>query len=156
MPTRIGPSNGARWNSPPCGCWVRCASPKSPGSPSNPARPSRNKSQRFWPKGGNYSPGFGVALVEPWWSLGVALGWLCTPESMPSICLVYGSVVALGGFTSYQELENFLQDGVDARRNPAGGEFFHPLSFRRRRRVNLYRPKYIARPPSAETAPAAR
>jgi hypothetical protein len=54
-------------------------------------------------------------------------------------------VVALGGFTSYQELENFLQDGVDARRNPAGGEFFHPLSFRRRRRVNLYRPKYTRR-----------
>src|ERR1035438_3040483 len=51
----------------------------------------------------------GVALVEPWggfggalrwlWgSLGVALVWLCTPESMPSICLVYGSGVALGGF----------------------------------------------------------
>src|ERR1039457_4917944 len=42
--------------------------------------------------------GFGVALVEPWWSLGVALGWLCTPESMPSICLQYGLGVALGGF----------------------------------------------------------
>src|ERR1035438_5262317 len=27
----------------------------------------------------------------------MALGWLCTPESMPSICLVYGFVVALGG-----------------------------------------------------------
>jgi hypothetical protein len=26
------------------------------------------------------------------------LGWLCTPESMPSICLVYGFEVALGGF----------------------------------------------------------
>ena len=35
--------------------------------------------------------GFGVALVWPW-------GWLCTPESMPSICLVYGFVVALDGF----------------------------------------------------------
>ena len=43
--------------------------------------------------------GFGGALVEPWGSLGVALGWLCTPESMPSICLLYGFVVALGGFT---------------------------------------------------------
>jgi hypothetical protein len=32
-------------------------------------------------------PGFGVALV-----------WLCTPEYMPSICLVYGFAVALGGF----------------------------------------------------------
>ena len=40
----------------------------------------------------------GGALVEPWWSLGVALWWLCTPESMPSIWLVYGFVVALGGF----------------------------------------------------------
>ena len=40
----------------------------------------------------------GGALVEPWGGLGVALGWLCTPESMPSICLVYGLVVALGGF----------------------------------------------------------
>jgi hypothetical protein len=28
---------------------------------------------------------------------GVAVGWLCTPESMPSICLLYGFVVALGG-----------------------------------------------------------
>src|ERR1017187_9886941 len=54
------------------------------------------------------SVGFGVALVEPWWSLGgalvepwcgfvVALWWLCTPESMPSICLLYGFAVALGG-----------------------------------------------------------
>src|ERR1039458_2073025 len=41
--------------------------------------------------------GFGGALVEPWWSLGVALWWLCTPESMPSICLLYGFAVALGG-----------------------------------------------------------
>ena len=40
----------------------------------------------------------GVALGWPWGSLGVALGWLWTPESMPSICLVYGFVVALGGF----------------------------------------------------------
>jgi hypothetical protein len=30
--------------------------------------------------------------------MGVALGWLCTPKYMPSICLVYGFVVALGGF----------------------------------------------------------
>src|ERR1035438_7940747 len=41
--------------------------------------------------------GFGVALVGPWWGHGGALGWLCTPESMPSICLVYGFAVALGG-----------------------------------------------------------
>src|ERR1039457_5125763 len=31
---------------------------------------------------------------------GVALGWLCTPEYMPSICLLYGFAVALGGFGS--------------------------------------------------------
>src|ERR1035438_6670978 len=30
---------------------------------------------------------------------GVALGWLCTPESMPSICLQYGFVVASGGLS---------------------------------------------------------
>src|ERR1035438_9378090 len=50
-----------------------------------------------------------VALVEPWWSFGGALVWLwcglgvalrclCTPESMPSICLVFGFGVALDGF----------------------------------------------------------
>src|ERR1039458_1624837 len=32
---------------------------------------------------------------------GVALRWLCTPESMPSICLVYGFVVALGGLQPF-------------------------------------------------------
>jgi hypothetical protein len=32
-----------------------------------------------------------------WWSLGGALGWLCTLESVPSLCLVYGLVGALGG-----------------------------------------------------------
>src|ERR1035441_10072819 len=29
------------------------------------------------------------------------LVWLCTPESMPSICLVYGFVVALGGLQPF-------------------------------------------------------
>src|ERR1039458_9520777 len=54
--------------------------------------------------------GFGVALVEPWcgfggalvglwWSFGVALWWLWTPEYMPSICLLYGFAVALGGLS---------------------------------------------------------
>src|ERR1035437_1387670 len=37
-----------------------------------------------------------------WCGVGVALGWLWTPESMPSICLQYGFAVALrwlwGGF----------------------------------------------------------
>src|ERR1035437_4423583 len=28
----------------------------------------------------------------------MALWWSCSPESMPSICLVYGLAVALGGF----------------------------------------------------------
>src|ERR1017187_219230 len=28
----------------------------------------------------------------------MALWWLCSPESMPSICLVYGLAVASGGF----------------------------------------------------------
>jgi hypothetical protein len=30
-------------------------------------------------------------------SLGVALGWLSVPESMPSLCLLYGFVMALSG-----------------------------------------------------------
>src|ERR1035441_1281546 len=42
--------------------------------------------------------GFGVPIG--WLAVGfeVALVWLCTPESMPSICLLYGFGVALGGF----------------------------------------------------------
>src|ERR1019366_3814131 len=47
-----------------------------------------------WPQGG-----LGGALVEPWWSLGGALGWLCTPESMPSIWPWGGLGVALGGLS---------------------------------------------------------
>jgi hypothetical protein len=35
----------------------------------------------------------------------VTLGWLCTPESMPSICLVYGFAVALGGFPASKAFE---------------------------------------------------
>src|ERR1035441_7568895 len=31
----------------------------------------------------------------------VALEWLCTPESMPSICLQYGLGVALGGLPPF-------------------------------------------------------
>ena len=42
--------------------------------------------------------GLGVALVWLWCGFGVALVWLCTPEYMPSICLLYGFAVALGGF----------------------------------------------------------
>src|ERR1039458_2578526 len=44
--------------------------------------------------------GFGVALVWLWCGLEVALGWLCTPEYMPSICLLYGFGVALGGLSA--------------------------------------------------------
>jgi hypothetical protein len=40
---------------------------------------------------------FPQALGKPWGGLVVALWWLCTPESMPSICLVYAFRVALGG-----------------------------------------------------------
>src|ERR1019366_1381013 len=39
-----------------------------------------------------------VALVWLWCGFRVALGWLYTPEYMPSICLLYGFAVALGGF----------------------------------------------------------
>ena len=56
--------------------------------------------------------------MEPWWSLGVALGWpwggfevalrwLCTPESMPSICLQYGLGVALGGLRRLASIPAF-------------------------------------------------
>src|ERR1035441_6960856 len=37
----------------------------------------------------------GVALAEPWWSLGVALGWLWCGSVLRSLCLVYGLGVAL-------------------------------------------------------------
>src|ERR1019366_3249451 len=58
--------------------------------------------------------GLGGALVEPWWSLRVALGWLCTPESMPSICLVYGFRVALGGFRGFRLQDTFARGRVSA------------------------------------------
>ena len=38
-----------------------------------------------------------MALCGFWGRLEVALGWLWTPESMPSIWLVYGFDLALGG-----------------------------------------------------------
>src|ERR1035441_2442390 len=44
--------------------------------------------------------GFGMALVWLWCGFGVALGWLCTPEYMPTICLLYGFAVALGGLSA--------------------------------------------------------
>src|ERR1017187_1870362 len=60
--------------------------------------------------------GFGVpwgrlrwSLVVAWrglvWGFRVALGWLWTPESMASICLLYGLGVALDG------LQLFLVQG---------------------------------------------
>jgi hypothetical protein len=63
-----------------------------------------------------FAPPFGVALgsqtvayrLPTKWlcgGLGVALRWLCTPESMPSICLLYGFVVALGGFDGQFQLK---------------------------------------------------
>ena len=53
--------------------------------------------------------GFNVALVEPWWSLGVALLWLypritvalpsqSPPNPLPITWLVCGFDMALGGF----------------------------------------------------------
>ena len=41
----------------------------------------------------------GVAWGSHEGGFGVALGWLCTPEYMPSICLVYGFAVASGGLS---------------------------------------------------------
>ena len=54
-----------------------------------------------------------MALVALWWRFVVALGCLCTPEYMLSICLVYGFGVALGG------LPPFLVQGsrLDVRRS---------------------------------------
>ena len=43
---------------------------------------------------------WGGSVLQSIWLCGrlvVALGWLCTPESVPSLCLVYGFLVALGG-----------------------------------------------------------
>src|ERR1035441_889121 len=65
-----------------------------------------------------------MALVWLWYGFGVALVWLCTPESMPSICLLYGFAVALGG------LRPFLVQGskFDVRRSasaPGGLKVLH-------------------------------
>jgi hypothetical protein len=40
----------------------------------------------------------------------VALGWLWTPEYMPSICLLYGFAVALGGFAPPFEIGCWMFD----------------------------------------------
>jgi hypothetical protein len=51
----------------------------------------------WWSLGGALREPWGGSLVPSRWlcgGLGVALRWLCIPESMPSICLVYGSEVA--------------------------------------------------------------
>ena len=39
---------------------------------------------------------------------------LCTPESMPSICLVYGFRVALGGFRGFRLQDTFARGRVSA------------------------------------------
>src|ERR1017187_10095247 len=74
--------------------------------------------------------GFGGALRWLWWGLGGALGWLCTPESMPSICLLYGFAVASGGLSvqgsgfrvrgSMLDVRCWMFD-VRVRLGPAGG-----------------------------------
>src|ERR1039458_4987607 len=45
------------------------------------------------------SPHLALALGWLWGGLGVALGGLCSQESMPSICPVYGLAVASGGLS---------------------------------------------------------
>ena len=52
----------------------------------------------FWVAWGWLWGAYRLAIKWLWCGFGVALGWLCTPESMPSICLLYGFGVALGGF----------------------------------------------------------
>ena len=44
----------------------------------------------------------------------MALVWLCTPESMPSICLQYGLGVALGGFRGFRLQDTFARGRVSA------------------------------------------
>src|ERR1035438_4371988 len=73
--------------------------------------------------------GLRVALYSQVYGFVVALGWLLGGSGLRSICLVYGSVVALGGFLPYQELEDSRRDGADARRNPLGGEFLNRCSY---------------------------
>src|SRR5664279_4132161 len=55
-----------------------------------------------------------MVLGWPWGSLGVALVWLCSPESMPSICLVYGFRVAWGGFRDFRLQDTFARGRVSA------------------------------------------
>src|ERR1035441_10876847 len=53
---------------------------------------------------------WGGSVVPSRWlcgGLGVALRSLCTPESMPSICLVYGLGVALGGLRRLTSISAF-------------------------------------------------
>ena len=67
----------------------------------------------------------GVALRWLWCGFRVALGWLCTPESMPSICLVYGFVVACGGLArQFCILHStfFLHLGARVAEQPVGSE----------------------------------
>src|ERR1035438_4368697 len=77
--------------------------------------------------------GLGVALGYPWGGFRVALystvdgfvvalGWLCTPESMPSICLVYGFVVACGGPSAFCLLPSLAGYCSFARKNCLGPE----------------------------------
>jgi hypothetical protein len=66
---------------------VREVSRRVPGMPKGvPPKPRAGMSHAL---------GFGVALGWLRGGCGVALRCLCTPKSMPSLCLVYGFVVAL-------------------------------------------------------------
>src|ERR1035441_3526584 len=82
-----------------------------------------------------------VALGWPWWSLGVALRWLCTPESMPSICLVYGLGVALGGFEMNWPQQPKWNQPRKGARNPAR----HSRS-RSQNSLNAETQRFAARP----------
>jgi hypothetical protein len=72
-----------------------------------------------------------LALGWLWGGFGVALGWLCTPKSMPSLCLVYGFVVA-SEFRGRQRQSAHscrCESGADLRRRLAAGHLNqnHPL-----------------------------
>src|ERR1035438_2364690 len=94
---------------------------------------------------GPHFPGFGVALVEPWGGFGGALVWLCTPESMPSICLQYGLGVALWWLWVACSPSWFKVRGsrFNVRRSASGRNLKHRKAACRPSAVNL---AYITRP----------
>src|ERR1017187_2161161 len=62
----------------------------------------------------------------------MALWWLCSPESMPSICLVYGLALASGGFEmnspqhpKWNQPRKGARDAARHSRNRTGKDAFH-------------------------------